>query len=63
MPFMRSPSPASSPTCPTHGRVLICPACVGTKGGKASGGEKAKASRQNAEKARQARAERRKEEN
>jgi hypothetical protein len=21
------------PTCPIHGRVLLCPACIGAKGG------------------------------
>jgi hypothetical protein len=35
------------PTCPTHQRVLICPACIGKRGGAVTSPKKAKAARKN----------------
>jgi hypothetical protein len=34
--------------CPMHGRELICPACVGARGGKRKSRAKAAAARKNA---------------
>jgi len=45
-------SPRHAPTCPTHHRPLICPCCVGARGGKvggkASSPRKTRAARRNA---------------
>lgn len=39
---------ANAPLCAVHGRVMICPACIGSRGGKATTPEKVAASRRNA---------------
>ncbi len=35
--------------CPHHARPLVCPACQGRQGGAATGGDKARAARLNAQ--------------
>ena len=40
-------APMSEPTCPVHHRVLVCPSCLGAKGGKKKSAKKAAASKEN----------------
>jgi hypothetical protein len=38
--------------CPTHARILRCPACIGQKGGQRTSPAKTKAARKNARRSR-----------
>lgn len=38
------------PTCPIHNRPMLCPACIGAKGGRKRSAKKTRAVRRNASK-------------
>lgn len=37
---------SNQPLCPIHNRVMVCPCCTGSKGGKAKGPAKARTHKQ-----------------